>query len=139
MLADCVKLAKLPFLNLHTTWCGHPPADLYFISTLATVRLLKLRYTFGVNISQQHRCQRSGHTGVEMYCQGAFLRSIDARGSPLVRVILRDPRPMQGKVEFTPTMLPARFSLCCTRQAMWVITFIITLGIEPCFRFARNV
>ena len=58
---------------------------------------LKLKHAFKVAFAEHHRSHRSGYTGVELYCQGAFLRSFDSCGSPQVRCLLRDPRPMGGK------------------------------------------
>ena len=50
---------------------------------------LKLKHAFQVAFAEHHRHARSGYTGVELYCQGAFVRSIDASGQPVVQALLK--------------------------------------------------
>jgi hypothetical protein len=74
---------------------------------------LKLKSSFQIAFAEHHKLARSGYTGRELYCQGGFLRTLDAAGEPIVRALLKDPRPMAGKsalcafnglVEFFPTL-----------------------------------
>ena len=74
---------------------------------------LKLKSAFQVAFAEHHKHARSGYTGEELFCQGGFVRSLNQKGEPVVRCLLRDPRPMSGKgavhafnalVEFFPTL-----------------------------------
>ena len=74
---------------------------------------LKLKHAFQVAFAEHHKHARSGYTGEELYCQGAFVRTLDGAGEPVVTCLLRDPRPMIGKsalhafnalAEFFPTL-----------------------------------
>ena len=74
---------------------------------------LKLRHAIQVAFAEHSKHARSGYTGAELYCQGAFVRTFDARGNAVVTSLMRDPRPMAGKsalhafnalVEFFPTL-----------------------------------
>ena len=58
---------------------------------------LKLKHAFQVSYAEHHKLVRSGYTGVELYCEGAFVRTFDRSGDPVVTCLLRDPRPMAGK------------------------------------------
>ena len=58
---------------------------------------LKLRYRFGSDVDRHLKVKRSGFSGTGLFCQAAFLRSFDEDGAPVVRTILRDPRPMIDK------------------------------------------
>ena len=58
---------------------------------------LKLRYHFESGVGPHLKVKGSGFTGTELFCQGAFLRNVDEPGAPVVRTILRDPRPMINK------------------------------------------
>ena len=74
---------------------------------------LKLKHAFQVAFAKHHSHARSGYTGVELFCQGAFLRSYGSDGEDVLAPLLRDPRPMSGKgalnafnglIEFFPTL-----------------------------------
>ena len=58
---------------------------------------LKLKHAFQVSFAEHHKHARSGYLGEELYCQGAFVRTYDGAGEPVVTCLLRDPRPMLGK------------------------------------------
>ena len=58
---------------------------------------LKLKHSFQVAFAEHHVHARSGYTGVELYCQGGFLRSYGKDGEVVLAPLLRDPRPMSGK------------------------------------------
>ena len=58
---------------------------------------LKLKHAFQVSFAEHHKHARSGYTGEELYCQGAFVRTFDAHGNAVVTSIMKDPRPMVGK------------------------------------------
>ena len=58
---------------------------------------LKLKSSFQIAFAEHHKHARSGYTGRELYCQGGFLRTLEAAGEPIVRALLKDPRPMAGK------------------------------------------
>ena len=58
---------------------------------------LKLKHAFQVSFADHHKTVRSGYTGVEFYCEGAFVRSYDSAGDLVVTCLLRDPRPMAGR------------------------------------------
>ena len=74
---------------------------------------LKLKHAFQVSYAEHHKLVRSGYTGVELDCEGAFVRTFDRSGDPVVTCLLKDPRPMAGKgalhafnglLEFFPTL-----------------------------------
>ena len=74
---------------------------------------LKLKSAFQVAFAEHQKTARSGYSGVELFCQGAFVRSLDSVGNPLVACIMKEPRPMAGKTglhainglrEFFPTL-----------------------------------
>ena len=74
---------------------------------------LKLKSSYQISFAEHHKHARSGNTGAELYCQGGLLRTLDGDGEPIVRCILKDPRPMEGKgalhafnglVEFFPNL-----------------------------------
>ena len=58
---------------------------------------LKVKSSFQIAFAEHHKHARSGYTGAELYCQGGFLRTLDDAGEPIVRALLKDPRPMDGK------------------------------------------
>ena len=74
---------------------------------------LKLKSAFQVAFAKHQNIVRSGYTGEELFCQGAFVRSLNSVGEPLVACLMKEPRPMAGKtalhainglVEFFPTL-----------------------------------
>ena len=74
---------------------------------------LKLRHEFQVSFAEHQKCVRSGYTGDDLYCQGAFVRSLNNDGEPVVACLLKEPRLMAGKsalhafnglIEFFPTL-----------------------------------
>ena len=74
---------------------------------------LKLKSSYQIAFAEHHKHVRSGYTGAELYCEGGFLRTLGGDGEPIVRCILRDPRPLgvkgalsafNGLVEFFPTL-----------------------------------
>ena len=74
---------------------------------------LKLRHAFQVAFAEHQKSVRSGYTGDELYCQGAFVRSLNNDGEPVVACLLKEPRLMAGKsalhafnglIEFFPTL-----------------------------------
>ena len=98
---------------------------------------VKLKHAFQVAFAEHHQSHRSGYTGVELYCQGAFLRSLDSAGSPVVRTILRDPRPMAGKSGLHAFNAVLEFFLHWMRLRMSGTTSTITLGIGHCSHHVR--
>ena len=58
---------------------------------------LKLKSAFQVAFAEHQKTSRSGYSGEELFCQGAFVRSVDSVGNPLVACIMKEPRPMAGK------------------------------------------
>ena len=74
---------------------------------------LKLKASFQIAFAEHQKTARSGYSGVELFCQGAFVRSLNSVGEPLVACIMKDPRPMAGKsalhaisglIDFFPTL-----------------------------------
>ena len=93
-LAECGKLLMQEAVYDLLKKSQHKPV-LFEYSGDATP--LKLKHAFQVAFAEHHRHARSGYTGVELYWQGAFVRSIDASGQPVVQALLKEPRPMSGK------------------------------------------
>ena len=52
---------------------------------------LKLKHALQVSYAEHRKLVRSGYTGVELYCEGAFVRTFDRSGDPVVTCLLRDP------------------------------------------------
>ena len=72
---------------------------------------VKLKHAFQVSFAEHQKLVRSGYTGFELDCQGAFVRSLNSAGEPVVTCLSKDPRPMAGKsalhafnglIEFSP-------------------------------------
>lgn len=58
---------------------------------------LSLRFRNGATLDAVNTVHRSGRQTIELFCQAAFVRTVDGLGRPLMRAILRDPRPLAGK------------------------------------------
>ena len=89
---------------------------------------VKLQHAFQVSFAEHQKLVRSGYTGVELYCQGAFVRSLNSAGEPVVTCLLKDPRPMAGKsalhafnglIEFFPTLDQLDHDWRHLRQRRW--------------------
>ena len=58
---------------------------------------MRIKVFFNASSDGHHRVRRVGSSGVEFYCQAAFLRTTGLDGKPIVRAVLHDPRVMDGK------------------------------------------
>ena len=124
-LAECGKLLMQEAVYDLLKKSQHKPV-LFEYSGDATP--LKLKHAFQVAFGHA----RSGYAGVELYCQGAFVRSIDASGQPVVQALLKEPRPMSGKGAIESFNGLVELSQHLTRWTMKGSTFTITVGMVLC-------
>ena len=100
---------------------------------------LKLKSAFQVAFAEHQNTARSGYTGEELFCQGAFVRSLDSVGEPLVACLMKEPRPMAGNTALHAINGLIEFFPHWISSIIMDSTSTTTAGTEHCTRHVGHV